>query len=316
MHRALVLTLLVVGCGSDPAAPRYINGVELLPSFDVPAAPANGFQVVLPIVRGIKAGTDNEYCTWTDYIADRDLDVKAVQAFQSETGHHVVLFTTKKHQPAGTTRLCTDDDMATFRFGAGAGGEGVKDINEAPGDLVFLIPKGSQLVVNAHYLNASTKDHDAQSALSVFLADPSKQWIPSGSIALLKSELDIPEGRSALDINCTMQKRLESWLFIPHMHEWGSHIMVSRVSAAGKTESLFDTDWQPAYTFHPPEIRRDPSNPFVFEQGDQIKVRCEWNNTSGRKLWFGPEMCVAFAQTVDRDGSGNLDCDNGEWGTF
>ncbi|MDB4970844.1 MAG: hypothetical protein JWN44_6533 [Myxococcales bacterium] len=309
---ALVLTL-VAGCSSSSSAPQ----VETLPDLPLEAKPDNGYQVILPIVRGLVPGADNEFCTWTSLIADHDIDVRAVQGFQTIGGHHVILFSTTKHEAPGTTRVCTDDDMSTFRFSAASGAEGQGGKNEAPGNLVYRVPAGAQIVMNHHYINATTKARDAQSAMNIFVADPGKQYVQSGSIAIVDTALRVPAGKSSMDINCTMPRSFDAWYLIPHMHEWGTRITIERTAAAGTAaESLFDVEWTPAYMFHPPELRRDPTAPLTFAAGDKLHVHCEYDNTKSTDLTFGLEMCVAFAQFVDASEQGNLVCDAGHWGTF
>ena len=80
--------------------------------------------------------------------------------------------------------------------------------------------------------------------------------------------------------------------------------------------STFDVAWTPSYTFHPPEMRRDPAAPLLFAAGDKLHVHCEYDNTGSTDLTFGLEMCVAFAQFVDAANLGNLACDAGHWGNF
>jgi hypothetical protein len=310
MRKTFVLAFLIIGCGNDAQ-----TGPQLLPGFNPPAPPANGFQVIAPIVKDIQPGKDYEMCTWTNYIFDKTTDVKGVQGFQSKYGHHVIMFSTAVQQPGGTTRICTDADMSTFRFGAGAGGEGQESVNTAPGNLVYRVPAGSQIVLNHHYINAGTAPIDAQSAINVYLADPNAQNVPSGAMTVLDTTMKIPTGGGGLDISCTMNQQFQAWLVIPHMHEFGTHITVDQVTG-GSSNRIFDLAWDPSYTFHPPEIRRDPSNPFIFAQGDQIKIHCDWDNPTGAELTFGREMCVAFAQTINPNNVPDLDCDKGVWSQF
>src|SRR5438552_1491321 len=129
MRRLAALMLFASGCGGTTPPETK------LPSLHVDPPPTNGIQILLPIVRDIQPGTDNEICTWTDTFVDHDTDVQAVQGFQAPAGHHLILFSTTTHQPANTTRRCSDDDMSTFRFAAGAGGEGNEAKNEAPAGL-------------------------------------------------------------------------------------------------------------------------------------------------------------------------------------
>lgn len=314
MRRMLMVLSLAAGCSSSPSQPA----VEELPDLKtiLEPKPANGYQVILPVVHALQPGADTEMCTWTDLVVDHDVDVRAVQAFQTAGGHHVVLYTTTKTQPAGTTRICTDDDMATFRFSAGSGGEGQYGKNEAPGDLVYRVPAGSQIVLNHHYINATTQVRDAQSAMNIWLADPGMTYRLSGSLAIVDTSLNIPPGNSTMDIHCTMPRDFKAWYLIPHMHAYGTRITVTHVSAAA-TETLFDvTPWSPAFTFHPPELRKDPDAPLVFAAGDQLNVHCEWDNTTANPMTFGIEMCVGFSEFVDDEGVGNMACDGGKWTSF
>lgn len=311
MPRLALALLLLAGCSSSPS-----SKVEMLPDFQIDAKPANGYQIILPPVKALQPGQDTEYCTWTDLILDHDVDIRAIQGYQTIGGHHVGLFSTDKMQPPGTTRRCTDDDMSTFRFSAASGAEGQDGKNEAPGDLVFHIPAGSQIVLNHHYINATGQPRDAQSGINIWLADPGRQYQPSGSIALINTNMKLPVGPSTLDIDCTAPNDFKIWYAIPHMHEYGTRITMTHSSGAA-SDTLFDVqEWTPAYTFHPPVFTADPTSPLVVHAGDKMHVHCEWNNTTSAPLTFGLEMCVGFYQTIDEQHLGNMDCNDGQWGTF
>jgi hypothetical protein len=321
MRTSLLTALLaLVACGSPAGSAPATQGndvtetpgVTLLGGTKVDAPPANGFQVVLPIVKGIAPQASEEWCTWTDHIADRDLDVQEVDSFQSKTGHHVVLFYTTRQQPAGTTRLCTDDDMASFRFVSG-GGEGAAA--KLPGDLVARVPKGAQIVANHHYLNPGLEAVDAQSAVNVRFAEPGAIVTRTSAATWLDTKMRAKPGRSTFDVRCTMKQDISLWRLQPHMHAYGEHIVIERTRGA-EVDRVVDLDWDPAFVFHAPVMTRDPSAPYDLRAGDEIHVQCRWNNTTDHDLPFGLEMCVAFGQTVDGAGIGNLLCDGGNWGTF
>lgn len=308
MRKLSLALALAAGCGGADSH----SGMLIDPG----PVPENGMQIILPIQKGIKAGSDNELCTWTNIIADKDIYVKAIQGFQSETGHHVAVYKTKTYEPAGTTRPCTDDDMAAFKLVGGAGGEGLTPKNIAPGKVAFTIEKGYQLVINEHFLNASTVDHDAQSAVNLDFGQPGDMLIPSGGIAIVDTGFTLPVGPSSLDIDCTLEDSFKVWLAIPHMHRWGTRVKVEHVNSMGISNSLFNLPWDAKYTFEPPELRHHPDEPLHLRKGDTIKVHCEWNNDTGKPLKFGPEMCVFFGQTVDDVGLGNRACDRKEWTGF
>jgi hypothetical protein len=99
------------------------------------------------------------------------------------------------------------------------------------------------------------------------------------------------------------------------MHAYGAHTVIEHIY--GPTiDKLFDVQWSPEFTFHPPTMQVDPSIPFALKTGDQLHVRCEWNNTTSGDLTFGLEMCVGFVMFVNADNIDNMQCDKGKWGTF
>jgi hypothetical protein len=303
MRAALLIVLASVGCQSTH---------QLV---DPGPAPENGLQIILPPFFA-EAGSDNEVCTWTEFIADHDLMVRAVQGIQSETGHHVAVYKTTSHQPPGTRRICKETDLAELRFIAGAGGEGITDKNQAPGNLAFVVEKGYQIVVNEHFLNASPRDHEGQSVLNLYYAEPGSNYIRSGGLAFVDTDLDIAIGEDQHTIECTLERDFKAWYAIPHMHRWGVNIKVDHTPAGGAPKRLFDTAWVPSYIFQPPEMRVDPATPILFQKGDKVHVECNFLNDTDKALRFGPEMCVFFAQTVDDNNQGNWACDKGRWTTF
>lgn len=300
---AAILTVLSAAC-----SPMEMVEEELM----LPPAPANGMQIRLKEVPNLQPGTSYEYCTWTDQITTTDLDVKAMQGIQNKIGHHVVMFYTTKMQPPGTTRECTEEDMASFRFSGGAG-EGMEDA--VPGDLVFRIPKGVQLVINHHYLNASQNVLRGQSALNIRFADPGQPRIPAGNLAFVNTELRIPVGKSSMDILCTMKRDEKMWRLLPHMHRWGQTTRIDLV-VGGVAQKVFDLPWQEDFTFHAPVMTWPLDKPLSLKAGDQVKVHCEWDNTTDKPMTFGMEMCVAFGNTINAENRDNIACDNGEWVEF
>jgi hypothetical protein len=307
----LLVGLSLLGCGTDDGSS---GGPEVLDTLTVPPKPENGLQIITAPFDDIQAGGDYEVCTWTDAIFKETTDVKSTLAYQTEPpGHHVVLFYTLDKQPPGTQRVCTDTDMASFRYLTGNGSNGA--VNSAPGDLVFRIPEGAQLVINQHFLNASDEVLRGQSAINVNFADAGTTAVASSSTAFVNTGLQVEQGESTQHMHCTIDKEFKLWYFIPHMHRWGSHIKVD-LTQGGEKKNYFDLKWEEQFTFHPPELRKDPSAPLTLHPGDELDVDCSWNNTEGRVLPFGFEMCVVFGQFVDDQGIGSWACDGGRWVEF
>jgi hypothetical protein len=320
----LVLGLAATACGSGSesaggtSGPAQVDGVPLMSGFDPGPAPAagTGFQIVLPVVTGIQPGGSYEWCTWTSTTTTSDLWVKESIGRQTESGHHIVVYYSLDPQPAGTSRICQDSDMASFRFGVGVGGEGAGGDARLPGDLAVHIPKGAQIVINHHYLNASGRPiAQAQSAVTVLYAPQGQPLTESSSLAFVDTSMNVPPGLRSVDYTCTLQQDFQAWQLLPHMHNFGTRITVDHTSASG-TERLFDVQWDPSFAFHPPTKNFDPAAPYAMHKGDQVHVHCDYDNTSAQALTFGVEMCVSYAQTVDTAQAGNILCDLNQWSSF
>ena len=156
---------------------------------------------------------------------------------------------------------------------------------------------------------------DGQSGFNVIYADPAKQYALSSGFSMVHTGLEVPVGKSDVDVKCTIKQDFQLWLLFPHMHEWGTRFKATR-TRAGKSDVLFDTDWNEGFIFHPPETYWKLDDAPFFKKDDEIKFTCSFNNTTGQKMFFGKEMCVLSAQYADYKKDGNIFCDNGTYGTF
>jgi hypothetical protein len=315
IHRLSILSIaFACGCATDsPGAP---DPNALLPGFELPPAPSAdvGMRFITPPTYGLEPGSSHEICAWTGVKVDHQMDIRKANGYQLNGGHHIILFASKLNLPAGTSRECTDQDMASFRQIAATGAEGLP--SEAPGELVYRIDPDMYIVLQEHYINAGDTTIDSQSALDITFAEPGKSYTPSHSIAFLNTNLDLKPGPNSLDVHCAMQTDVNGWFSLPHMHEWGTKFNAS-ITHDGVVSPMFDElVWTKEYMFSPPTKQWDITAPTQLHTGDTVDVHCEWNNTTPNDLHFGSEMCVFYLQTVDTQNIGNLDCDNGTWGAF
>ncbi|MGH7298207.1 MAG: hypothetical protein ACRELB_24925, partial [Polyangiaceae bacterium] len=293
--------------------------VPLMDGFDPGPAPdpSQGFQIVTPMVQNVAAGASDEYCYYTNMILPEDTWVSSNQGIQSETGHHIVLYYTINPQPVHQ-HLCGNDEMGEFQFGMGAGGGAGKQKFVLPSNLAVKLPKGAQIVVNSHYLNASaTPVAQAQSAIDVYYADPAVQHVESSMMVVVDTALTVPVGASSFSEDCTVNQTYLAWSSFPHMHNWGTHVSVTTTPAStGVPTQLFDLDWDADYAFDFSAVAKtvDPAQPMVFNQGDKIHIQCDYLNTTGTPMTFGNEMCVFANFVVDPNAVGNMACDGGHWG--
>jgi hypothetical protein len=318
----LVVAVAAAACSSGSGGSGSASGaVPLMAGFNPGPAPeaSKGFQIVLPIVDNIAPLGSDEYCTDTNVIMPEDTWINASEGFQSETGHHVILFyLTTPVTPS--THLCSNSEMTEFSFGmAPSGGPGAR-LATLPGNLAVKIPKGAQIVVNHHYLNAGSKNvPQAQSALNVYFADPTVSHTTSSVMVVQDTALSVPVGASTYSIDCTINQPYGAWMFFPHMHNWGTHITVTDTPAStGEAKQLFDVDWQPdyAFDFNSVATMASPSTPFMFNKGDKIHIQCDYMNNTNATMSFGTEMCLMATFTVDPNNVGDFDCNRGVWGSF
>jgi hypothetical protein len=316
-----VISACAAACSSASSGGATSNGntVALMAGFDPGPAPdpSKGFQVITPIVTDVAAAESYEYCTYTDVVMSQDTWVNASREVQTESGHHVIFYYTMNHVTPGT-HLCTNAEMTDFQFAMPAGTKG--QTLTLPGDLAVKIPKGAQIVVNHHYLNASASTiAQAQSAIDVYYADQSVPHTPASLMVVLDSELTVPKGSSTYTVSCTVNQTYGAWAIVPHMHNWGTHITVDDTPASGgAAQRLFDLDWKPdyAFDFEAVAITKSPTAPLVFHAGDKIQITCDYLNDTSSTLTFGDEMCLLVNFTVDPDNVGNVQCDRGTWGKF
>jgi hypothetical protein len=309
-------------CGSGSGgstSPQTDNGVQLMAGFDPGPAPdpSKGFQIITPAVSNIKPGDSLEYCTDTGWIAPEDVWVDGDQGMQSEGGHHVILFYTFTKAAPGT-HLCGNAEMSEFQFGLPAGGGPNATRFSLPGNLSVKIPKGAQVVINHHYLNASaTTLKQAQSAINVYYSDPSVPHTASSIMTVLDTSMTVPKGASSYGIDCTMDKTYQTWTQLPHMHALGTNIAITVTPAAtGAAKQIFNVNWESdyAFDFSAVDTVQNPATPFVFNKGDKVHIQCDYLNNTGVEQTFGYEMCVLATFTLDPTNEGGVVCDHGQWG--
>jgi hypothetical protein len=313
LRRAALLGIFIAGCGNDHAV---TDDNALLPGWDLPPAPdpSEGMRVISPVVKNIAPGSEHEMCTWTGIKIENTTDIRSAMGYQKIAGHHILLFATKINQPAGTQRECTDQDMANWRQIVGTGAEG--EVADAPGNLVFRVDSGYYLAIQHHYINSTDNTVDSQAVLDLIYAPPGGTYIPSRSMAILDTSIDLPPGPDTAKLHCVVQNDTKAWSTLPHMHEWGKTFNATVTHAGVVTTMVNNLAWDKSYAFHPPMTQYDVNAPFIFHAGDMIDAQCDWFNDTSADLKFGKEMCVFYAQTIDDTGQGNMDCDAGHWDSF
>lgn len=279
MHRArtlpLILGAFLTACGGTTPTKTGASLDLETGSFDVPAG-------------------DSLTCIYTNTITDHEIYVGNATGKQGPGGHHILVYYSDTTHPAGH-HPCVDSEMLTWHQIAGAD-TNKEPIVSLPDGAAVKVPAGKQIVIQSHYINTSGATQTVDDTASVELKEEKdiKQFL--NFFALVDAQFLIPPQTSYKSVTtCTVPSDLNSVLLLGHMHELGKHYTLEEVDAAGNTLStVYDTEWSPAYTSHPPLITKTLDSPIPFKAGTRFRQTCEWDNTTAQQVSFPTEMCVSF----------------------
>lgn len=314
--RSLVCGLLACGllaCGEMPGAdPADPSG--LIAGFRPPAAQADETVYRSPIVDGIEPGKDLTLCTYVDQRFPDATDVTHFRVFQSEAGHHVILYAAVKPRPVGT-HVCNDDDMLNSRFVAAGGSESgaskIFDLSIPPG-LAFRLPAGAQLMFQTHWINATQEPIEKGQAVAYLVQEPARaDRQVLDLVNFISTDFAVPSRQTGkASTTCVIKRDLKLYSLDGHQHEWGSRVDIELLDGASST-MLWSHPWIPEYQFDPPVNVYSVEKPLLLKAGQSVRVSCEWNNTTAGELRFPREMCVGSGFYFPATGS--IDCEEGFW---
>ncbi len=292
-------TLLAVACGSskndtseepsptEPPLGISETAIQLeTPEFDVPPG-------------------DHFMCVYTDIVTDRDLYVHSSSGRQAKGGHHIGLFHTNTRKKTPGMFPCTADGNGEMIFwrpaasGAEVGGTGADDPSQLslPEGMAFKIPAGSQLVLQAHYINASGKPLlKVRDRVTAALMKPSEVRESVGMHVANDASFRVrASGTTVSSSVCTVTEDLSAIRMFGHMHELGSHFKLERIDEKDQPiETLLDHDWEPLFVSHAKSIAFPADAPYQLKKGMRFRHTCTWKNAGMTESTFPNEMCVAM----------------------
>ncbi len=237
-------------------------------------------------------GADEAYvCFGYDSSAFGESTVGAVRWSIPSEGeymlHHAILYAVPDDFPTGPV-LC--DAMPDAAVGLHVWSVGGDDL-ELPPDAGLLLPEGTQrFVVEAHTLRVGGA-----------AGDPGRVRIcrgpgePAHPAALMGLSAPVPAIRpmheEISERTCALAGDFHFFSVWPHMHLVGHEISANLERVAGDTTPLVDvTNW---------DFRQQRTYPLDVDAlaGDQVRVRCVWQNPTEEYVLPGPrtadEMCNA-----------------------
>jgi hypothetical protein len=300
---AAMAAVSIVSCGTSKSDPSSDVEVRTNPDDSVPAGlSGNTLKVVIP-THSVEPG-DSFECYYTDITTDRDIFVNSSTGRQGAGGHHITIYYATVPQPPGHHK-CIDVEMAEWRqVGAAANdpkGDGVIDL---PPGIAVKIPAGQQIVVQTHYINATSKAKDVEDEITVHLLKKEEVKRFAQGFVVVDGTFEIPPHANYSRTGvCTVKRDLDLIMILGHMHERGQHYKLEHLDANGKVlATMLDQDWEASFASHPPTSRFTPEKPYKLSKGDKLRQTCTWKNTEEEKVLFPVEMCVAFSMYLDDDG--------------
>lgn len=249
-----------------------------LPSFDIPVG--ESFQ-----------------CFYSDVITDKELSVVKASGKQVDGGHHLTLYYVDNERPVGLQDCSGSTEMVDWHFVAGAGGEGDgAALLVLPEGLAIQVPKGKQLMVQAHYINISGEKIPAADSMTLGLTDPDKVEAYAADFVIDNDQFEIePHAELTSVMDCEVPEDLSLAMLIGHMHEAGARYSLEEIDASGESVStLYESDWIPSFASHPPVTNYGKEVPLELKKGTRLRQTCSWKNDSDKKLLFPTEMCIGF----------------------
>ena len=218
---------------------------------------------------------------------EEDTYVKGFKSIGPMGTHHTVLSAGVPTGADGIEDCDALDNATTMIFGSGVG-----DIEfNFPEGVGVKIPAGHQLVLNLHLFNVSDTAISGTSGTDVRLTTGAEVAFEAESVLMGKIEgLTVNPGPVEQVGTCTMVQDFTLLTVAPHMHQLGSHMKVEALRG-DSVELLHDAP----YDFYDQQLYE--LAPVSMSEGDQIRVTCGYNNTTGETVNFGnsseEEMCFA-----------------------
>ena len=289
-----VVPVLALACG-EPSAVGPLDQRAI-----APAAPAAdlGMQVVGPEIV-IPAGQEQMICWVPDLPADVvDRLIKRFETVQGASGHHLVAMKSMIPRAPGEVFDCTTaNNMATIQPLLTSNTENKEGtLNLLTDDFAVRIPAGTQLVMQSHYVNVEVSDIVIRDVGTFTYLPADEQRIEASYMAINDSSLRIPANneRYSHSTDCIIDQPMQFAALLGHMHEWGQRIVVEKISPVGTSTIYEVAHWSAQFRDAPPVTHLPLAEPLTADEGDILRVTCEWQNDTGEELTFPKEMCDAL----------------------
>ncbi|HVO29831.1 MAG TPA: hypothetical protein VMV18_03810 [bacterium] len=285
----LAVLPLLAACGSKSSGPQPIS-IQF--GFSVPA------------------GTEKTQCYVTKLSNVRPYDFARVDSHMSAGSHHLILYRDASSLLGGTPPAegVGDCQMDAPRLLVYTTQEADHSITMPPG-IAAELPPDALVILEAHYVNASTQDLQAHAEVTL---TPMTEKIDAyaGILFFLDTNFSVPPGAGingspayVHDTTCPVPAGIHVFRMGSHTHKrgldvkvWQDDVPVATGKPAVDVSMIFEnTNWET-----PAEKDWPDASPLDFGDNQAMHFQCSWQNETNQAIGFGPsantdEMCIIGA---------------------
>jgi hypothetical protein len=298
-----------IGCGESTAPknePRGTKGSGSPSAVDLAPPPA-GTGVQLEMASELGPGVEVERCKFFTVPPD-GLYVNREDIRFTAGSHHVLLYQTPYTSIPTEDRFGDQVDTSSIfdcgKLGPTAhwevngilGGsqvaEGSSIVEHLPEDTAVRFPGGTIMLMNTHYLNASSQTIQTDARINLYTVPAAQVKREAGFLFFYNPFIRVPaQGNAEAREVCAVPSDEFLVNAQSHMHRRGVGYRAVLLEADGSQgdELYSGTDWEDV-------VKRNFEPPKLLKAGERIDYRCEYDNREDRVVTQGlstkDEMCM------------------------
>jgi hypothetical protein len=273
-----VLLALFAGCSTttSDSAPTVDGG----PSGNDAATNSIGSITLKADSFAVPAGGDITRCT-----AVRGTNATAMftnRFTNTQAGHHVVLYAVSHPIDSGSFECPQGGQWNWNEIYTSTKHE---DQYQLPADVGFKIEANQQFVIETHVINATDKEVQSASEVTLDFVDESAVKYPAAALFLGTTNIGVDaQANGSAGATCALPAGMHVARFFGHTHRRGTGLTVAKVTGGTPETPFYDMGaWDDPKVI--PQVE--------FESGETVKVDCEYHNGDDKKVGYPDEMCLA-----------------------
>ncbi|MCI0488699.1 MAG: cytochrome c [Blastocatellia bacterium] len=193
----------------------------------------------------------------------------------------------------------TGDDSRSANRRSGSGGGGTflagfapgKDWDYWPEGTAKKIPAGSMIVFQMHYSKTTGKPETDRSSIGlIFAKSPPEKTVVTTGISNILFRVPPGEGNHEVTSCQTLDRDVEIYSYMPHMHLRGKDMKYEAVFPDGRRETLI---WVPNYSFSWQTVYK-LKKPLTLPKGTKLIVTAHFDNSPKNKYNPDPSKSVRW----------------------